>query len=104
MANTSRPTTGHEERAALLPNGLGEHDEEESSPIIKRKQRTERWKRVAIYTALVLLGILVGSLVTLGARRAEQTGTPPKPEKGDDGPRVPPIYKLPPVRASRLSG
>jgi len=95
MVSTARATQDREEQEVLLPR-THDHDEDDLSPITKRKERTERWKRVAIYTALVLLGIILGSVITQGVGSSQRQGTGEK-KKGDDGPRVPPIYKLPPV-------
>lgn len=100
MAPSARTAQDREEQASLLPNANDDQDEGDLAPVSKQRQRTDSWKRVAIYTALVLLGVLVGSLISQGIRTAQNPG---KKQKGDDGPRVPPIYKLPPVSSLPIS-
>lgn len=97
MATSARQSQDNAERATLLSDTDTEAGQDEYTDLRKtRSSPRHRLKQYGSYAALVVLGALLGSLITKGISSTSRRSD----DSDKHGPMVPPIYKLPPVRRS----
>lgn len=95
MTSSARHSQDIAERTTLLSDTDTEAAPDDYSELRKtRSSPRHRLKQYGSYAALIVLGALLGSLITSGVSRISRH----RDDSDKHGPMVPPIYKLPPVR------